>query len=281
MTPECFLVDGALVAEHPDEPNGFDVVPGPPGPERGADNRPTLALWLQPGGTFLQFGSWWALPEQAIRTEVFRRFPDRVTGEKDVRVHPSVLGAAEAVLEISDGSGGFVVLKTVSASGYPPYAAVFSTQLDDEQADRVVEAITGTTGLLRIRYKTKLPVGTPLSAAITGDAPDEPPVDPEAWVDEALIHGRLTITYTTPYGLLDDALGALRNAVRAAAAREAKEASGGRFAVSIVRLTGRALPIEPATDIADWFEPGTGSAHIHELGKTRQPTPNADVTNGR
>jgi len=62
---------------------------------------------------------------------------------------------------------------------------------------------------------------------------------------------------------------------------EARAILGGRFAVSIVRLTGRALPIEPATDIADWFEPGTGSAHIHELGKTKQPTPNADVTNGR
>ena len=146
-------IDLRNVTAIPDESSGiWYYTPKKPGIARNSNGQPQFNLLSAGPVSFLQItGSWGvsAANVDSARSELCGK----------LRIKPDVLDfrpAPERVdnasLLISDGSGGYSVLKETVTSGIPPYHATFNIMLTDNQLEAVKEALNGKRDQLALCY---------------------------------------------------------------------------------------------------------------------------------
>jgi hypothetical protein len=150
-------LDGIRATQSADDPALFIYDPGDPEPERDPRGDPTFqVLWLG-DGAFLQLGVRWGAGAErleALRQEIARRLGERAAA---VRLSPLAATVEEVRLELSDGAGGFRTIASSTASGAPPFTALFHVRLDADQTVLATEAAAGRQGRLRVTYRLSLP----------------------------------------------------------------------------------------------------------------------------
>jgi len=156
MTEPSIELDGIRATRSADDPAVFIYDPGDPEPERDPRGDPTFqVLWLG-DGAFLQLGVRWGAGAErleALREEIARRLGERPAA---VRLSPLPATVEEVRLELSDGAGGFRTIASSTASGAPPFTALFNVRLDTDQTVLATEAAAGREGRLRVTYRLSL-----------------------------------------------------------------------------------------------------------------------------
>lgn len=153
--PEFFF-DDLVWYPDPDDPAGFYYRPVEPTAERDPAGRPVLHLWLTDQDARLQLGVQWgaeATTLDKLQVEIGLRYPERRLTPGALRLMPLPANVEGVTLAVGDGSGCFRDLQTVHSSGYPPYNALLNVLLTSEQGSRVVGALHGNTGYLRVTYR--------------------------------------------------------------------------------------------------------------------------------
>jgi len=258
---------------------GYACVPAAPRPELAPNGRPTLALWVIPPRPRLQLGTRWELtPEDldSVRAAVVARHP-----ATDPNISSAPVEVDEVALLIGDGAHAPAQLATSSSSGFPPFAAVFSIELDDAQAALVTSALNGARGRLTVEYRARFTRSTPIRVAIDGDVSDDLSANAEsapAQIDRAVQAGHLTVTRTPANGLPEDVFQPLEQQARALAAEDlarlAAGAGGSPQAAIHEQVSGthdETTAVVRDADVADWFAGTSGADSVHVLPIT-QPT---------
>lgn len=137
-------------------PGEWVYLPRGAGPQRQPDGAPSLTLVVAPGGGTVSLGAVLGASESqlvALRTAVATR--DALPAAA-VRLVPAPLRVVTVELELADAGGARAVLARSSSSGFPPYSAVLSAQLDAVQATQVAAAVQGAADTLLVRYRCVL-----------------------------------------------------------------------------------------------------------------------------
>lgn len=130
-------------------------LPGAATPQRDPQGEPTLSCLVAGGMTMLQLGV--ELQPDAAALERLRQHiaAQRGIDAAQVQLTPAPVTIESVTLALADEHGAPQTLATSQSSGFPPYNAIFSVQLDDAQKSRALSAIGGQTGLLSITYRMR------------------------------------------------------------------------------------------------------------------------------
>ncbi len=279
-----FTFQGILVYRDPDDPNTFRYVPGDPLPERTPAGKPAVTLLVFGQGGMLQLAARWDVPASFVddlTAHVRERFP--ALSPALVRIAPAPAAVSEVTLLLGDGSGAWTPIGTSRSSGFPPYAAVFNVQLDDEGRVQAQAAMSGRPGFLSVVYDVRLTSPVTVRAVIAGDVAaevgemrgDESPAEARAILEAALEAGHLILRREdAPRDVPEDLWRQVeRQAFDAAVAgllRLAQGADGApdaaAFEVSAALTTQVSTPARRAVDVARWYGAGTGLEDVQPVG---------------
>jgi hypothetical protein len=140
----------ALVAD-PQTPGLVWYYPTCPAAETDDDGRMAVTLLMIGTTASLSVGATLAVSAaelDAAATTSRSLVDDAVT----VRLQPAPLTVRQARLELIDQHGEHAVLATSTSSGYPPFQAVFSAQLEPAAAAQAASALHGGSGHLIVTY---------------------------------------------------------------------------------------------------------------------------------
>ena len=256
----------------------FFFGPGEPGPKRDAMGRPVLMMLPSGTGAQLQMAVRWAVEEDVldeIREQIARAVPDLKPEHVRLAPLPASVDVVRVVLYTPGGDD--VVLGESTSSGTYPYDALFNLSLDAEQTALVLRALHGEPGVLQVRYEGALLPKTRAEVRVSGDASDLLAALPEE-PDEDMVRDRVeaaiasgTLREDVKGGGSDAALDHVRHqACEAAVALllgmvQGEEASESAFSLdAVTRLSeSDTVPMEVATDLADWLDAGMLASLVH------------------
>ena len=275
-----------------DDPATWLYIAGPLGPQVDASGAPDAALFSLGDAGVFQCGVKWEADSAAL--ERLRQEAAGRTGLQTLRPIPAPvqLKAARLTLTSPDAGGVETVLQETSASGYPPFTALFHVSLDVAQRSLVEKALSGTPGILAIEYAIRIERRARATARVSGafDATEGTSGTARSLIDAALVAGRLALAETVE-GPASDALRAdARNGAldRAAAVLDAALPAGKSAAnplpidVSVSLAGVVADETTRCTDVASWWKDGhrpriAGVALAATGLATRRETPSNDV----
>jgi hypothetical protein len=289
-----FEFQGLCYYQNPDQPLAYYYIPGDPQPQRDAAGTPMVTVVAAGPEGFLQLSvTWDAAPDtlEALRHEIVSR--QALKNPAVVRLAFAPVTVHGVFLMLGDGSGNFSDLQQRASSGFPPYATVFSLQLTPEQHAQVIAALNGREGFLRLRYEAALQASIEVTGKLSGDVArlaaqlQESPADVtlagvEALLQQAMEDGSLQLTVEAPENSPISLVERTQQLVLTqAAARllhclqgEASLPDTSHLEVTAALREPLMLPLEAQTDVATWFDGGSGTAHL-------QVTASADSTPGR
>lgn len=282
---EGFDFDGLHCFQSPDDAELFYYVPGDPGPEVDAQNRPTLLMLVSSTGAILQLGAHWKAEAdrlEALRNELVKRHPDIDPGA--IRLSASAAAVQKVTVGLGDGSGRFEELQSSASSGFPPFTAIFNIRLTGEQKDRAIAALNGRSGFLRIAYLIRFTSDVSIEVVISGDvkadlealSADATLEDCRARVSAGLDNGHLTqeVSENGPVPAemkakaltlaAEKAAEMLQSMVQQVTAPAPVSVSQLRVSAALSDTAVRSE--ERATDVSTWFPGGAGPDHVRPIG---------------
>jgi len=176
-------------------PYRFFYFPINPQPETDSQGRPTLLSIPTGQGGFLQLGTHLGagneeselvetarqelmvrmkLPASTVETTGAPSGPVMrgVVNPVNILLEPAPLHVSNARLQLGSGEENASVPEDLAqneTSGFYPFTALFSVQLNAEQQAHVMSALNGRTGFLYVRYDASLFIPMQTSAHILGD----------------------------------------------------------------------------------------------------------------
>jgi hypothetical protein len=138
------------------DPETFFYLPTAPGPVQDPSGRPSVALTLADDKAWLSLSAQWDPPAatlEDLRAKLAALNKDVPAAA--IRISPPPLQVEEATLG-TETAGGFDELGTVRSSGYPPWTATFSVELDDEATVAAKAALGGEHDKLAVRFRAQL-----------------------------------------------------------------------------------------------------------------------------
>jgi hypothetical protein len=109
-----------------------------------------------PEYTMLQLGTQFTLT-QAEQEAALAHIADQFPALASARLQPAPLTVQKVAVLLADEAGKPFELKSSTSSGYPPYTAIFSIQLSQDQAAQAIAAINGRSELLFVDYTINVP----------------------------------------------------------------------------------------------------------------------------
>jgi hypothetical protein len=276
-----FDINGVHCIPASDDPDLFYYMPSAPGPELGPSGRPTLSLLVTGQTGILQFGARWAVESQtleSVRAAISQKFPDLPLNL--IRLVPAPVSIKGVTLQITDGRT-LKDVQTVSSSGYPPYAALFSVTLDAASVARAISSIQGNSGMMAVRYDLLLSLQNSVEVTIKGDLQADlaaldnsaQPSDCRVQIGTAIQAGRLVVQYSD-----DAAPDELRQKASDAALEKSAivlyqllqapivSPDSALLDVSASATGVQEIALSPVTDIATWIPSGHSGDYITVVG---------------
>jgi hypothetical protein len=249
--------------------------------------------------SMLQLGTKWWVDEEtqaALRDAIHTRYP--ALDPSQIELRPAPVSVDRVSLDVGDGSGNrFDELATSPSSGFPPYQAVFATQLKPDAAARAANAVAGGANYVRVSYHVSASVPLPATIHIAGDVSGDLAALPlDASLDDARTRiaagidaGRLSVTRSDTAGVPEAFWARLLAQAQETAAQDllrlAKAASSSPMSnspdspsVTTASIDTTASDSYPQTiallrsaDVSSWFPNGTGASHVQVMsasGKT-------------
>jgi hypothetical protein len=174
------LDDGTLVAVASDRPDTLDVVPGVPSPEADPATSPVVRQFPLGAVWQMQAGFRWSFDDEQVREVAPKHLlAHGLTGDRTV-VRVAVRGTPRVTVELTEPAPTrtTTVIAATDSSGFPPFTAVFSGQVDQVIALSIEAALAGASDRITVAYHAEVAAGMPIDADI---------------IDQAVHHG---ITYT-------------------------------------------------------------------------------------
>lgn len=265
-----------------EQPQSYYYLPSKLQPQRDSTGKPMFSVVTVGSGGFLQLSlNWDATQEtlEALRQEIARK--DGIDNPATIRLAFAPVTVQGVFLMLGDGNGNFTDLKKNTSSGFPPYSALFSLQLDASQQAQAMAALNGRPGFLSVRYEASLPTFIEVTGKLTGNVTDvvtklknatpSTLVEVQKLIQQAILEGSVQLTVetvdNTPESLvtrtselvLQQAAELLQRFVRG----EANIPDIARVEVTASLKEPRVIPLQLQTDIATWFGSMDGSDHLH------------------
>ena len=282
------LLNGFSIADlyayrDPKETNLFYYMPDRPTPEINADQQPTLNLLAFDQTAILQFGVCWnANPDQleALQVSLEKQYPKL----SHIRLSPAPIAIQNVTLHLRDRTHQNRDLKTVSASNYPPYTALFNVTLNAEEKDLSIAAIIGHGEILTVSYQATLSIPISAEVKLIGDIQFDLSALPKfpsfkdclIQIEEAIASGRLEELQTEAFNNKTSEYFALlhksEKMVREKAAQvlltmAKKQPSDHSHFNTTVMLTEMSLiNIIQTSDISTWFPKQDGIEYVQAIG---------------
>ena len=163
IIPDSFEFEGLLCFAQQPSKHSYYYLPLQADVDRDADGRPMFSLIAFGALGYLMCTAVWRAADralEALRNEIARRndFGDPST----IELAFAPVDMARCDLLMGYSSGEFQTIATNSTSGLPPYSAVFSVTLTEEQFASAAAAVNGQAGYLAIEYDVLI---TPVTAS--------------------------------------------------------------------------------------------------------------------
>ncbi|MBE9012972.1 hypothetical protein IQ250_22480 [Pseudanabaenaceae cyanobacterium LEGE 13415] len=133
------------------DPTRFYYIPGTPGSQETAQGHPAASMIVLDQVAMLQLSSEWS-----VRSEELNELENAIAKQFDLEtvfLQPAPLSVESVTLSLRTNTGDFEVLKSTESSGYPPFTAVFSVQLEGDRKAQAIAAFNGRKEQLIITYK--------------------------------------------------------------------------------------------------------------------------------
>ncbi len=278
-----FSIADLSVYRDSQQSNLFYYLPDRPTPEMNADQQPTLSLLAFDQTAILQFGICWnATSDQLERLQIIleEQYPEI----NSICISPAPIAIQKVTLHLRDRTGENCDLKTVSASNYSPYTALFNTSLNSEQKDLAIAAIMGHGEILTVSYQAILPISISAEVKLMGDIqvdltllPKEPSLqDCLMQIEVAIDAGRLqkiqvdSESHQTPesLALLQKAEKMVKEKAALVLQTMAKNHPSDQSHLNtVVTLTEMSsIDFVQTSDISNWFPKQDGIDYIQTIG---------------
>ncbi|MGG6264659.1 hypothetical protein ACQ4M3_15055 [Leptolyngbya sp. AN03gr2] len=136
------------------DPTRFYYIPGTPKSQETPQGHPAASMIVLDQVAMLQLSSEWS-----VRSEELEELESAITEQfelETVSLQPAPLSIESVTLSLRTNKGDYEVLSESESSGYPPYTAVFSVQLEGDQKAQAIAAFNGRKEQLIITYKAVL-----------------------------------------------------------------------------------------------------------------------------
>lgn len=267
--PDGLSIAGLYAYPDPQTSEVFFYFPEVPVPETDADRHPTLSLLRFDQTSILQFGVRWAATSEqldALQTALHTEFPNR----PHLQLSPAPIMVDRVTVSLTDETGQSSELKTVSASNYPPYTALFNLTLDAQATALAIAAIMGRSEVLTVSYGATLSMPISVEIQLSGNVQtdlQQLPKSPSlsvclAQIERAIAAGRLQ---RSVHGSDDPIL--LKNAERQVKEKAAKvlqtmamsrPADRADLKATVALTEMASLKLMRSTDLGTWFPDGDG-----------------------
>lgn len=260
----------------------FYYIPSTPTSQATSQGHPAISLIVLEQLAMLQISSEWSLhPEQLeqLKTAIAKQF-DLET----VSLQPAPLIVESVILSLRTSKNDLEVLKIVESSGYLPFTALFSVQLNNEQKPQAIAAFNGRKDQLIITYNATLKTEISAEVAITGDItedlknlPKNLPKNPtladcSRQIETAIAQHRLKLEQSSevPEALLKKTVELVKDRAAQLLLYMAENSPApydrSRFHASASLTEDAPILIERSTDISTWFPKGDGMDYVQMLG---------------
>jgi len=236
--------------------------------DRTPDGLPMFSLITVGTSGYLMFTALWRATDkalEALRIEISRL--NKIADPSTIQLALAPVTVTRCDLLLGDGSGELRTIATNATSGVPPYAALFSISLTEEQFAAVAAAVNGTPGRLVVEYDISLitpATGTarlvPLSSRFVPWLREYLAAGPaglRAAIQEALDEGLATIQLELPEQPPEDMVGTLYDRVLTRATETLPILIGSTDAsmttaleVSVTLVEDVRRPLYPQVDLA-------------------------------
>lgn len=253
-------------------------IPAAPVPQRNADGIPAISLFVLDQMAMLQLSSQWEVSTsqlEALKTNVLQQFP--ALKSETLRLLPAPVEVERVELLLTNATGKPELLETAKSSGYPPFSAIFSVQLSNEQKGQAVSAFNGRNDLLTVTYYAALSQQAIAQVTIAGNVvallkhlPKDPSVSTCLQQLEAVIaQNQLTVERSQS----PDASQELRQKAEQLAKERAAEllrqlAQGcttvdeSEFSATATATEAVPMMLTRSADVCSWFPNGKGLDYL-------------------
>jgi hypothetical protein len=155
--PNSFEFKGLACYTKPGVTNSYYYVPLQADLQRSSGGPPMFNLIAMGAKGYLMLTVVWGASVDAVdalRGELARR--NNINDPSLIKLEPAPARVTRCNLLLGDGAGTFSVLGSNPTSGMPPYSAVFSVSLNEDQFVAVAAAANGRAGFLAIEYEVSL-----------------------------------------------------------------------------------------------------------------------------
>lgn len=263
-----------------DDPQTFYYVPGEPTPERSESGQPLVNLLISEQTGLVQLSTRWEVKTEqleALRRPLHDRFPE--VDPAAIRFSPAPISIEAVALMLMADDDQEEEVQSVTSSGFPPYTALFNATLNAAQKPRVVAALKGHTGLLKVVYRSSLAselrTGTSVVGEVSADVaelkPDAPISECQSRIETALSEGRLRLERTGSDAAPAELKEKAERMAKAKAAEMLSRLTGkepdatldaANLEASVSLTTTVAVPLVRSTDVGSWYPAGAGTANI-------------------
>lgn len=151
---DCMNYEGIDYYVDCSDSSRFYYIPSTPTSQATSQGHPAISLMVLDQFTMLQLSSEWSVSSdqlEQLETAIAKQF-----NLDTVFLQPAPLTVESVTLSLRTHKGDFEALKVVQSSGYPPFTALFSMQLDNEQKAQAIAAFNGRKEQLIVTYKATL-----------------------------------------------------------------------------------------------------------------------------
>jgi hypothetical protein len=265
------------------ETNLFYYLPDRPTPETNADQEPTLSLLAFDQTAILQLGVCWTATSdqlETLQTTLENKYPEI----DDIRLSPAPIAIQNVTLYLRDRTEKNRDLKTVSASNYPPYTALFNTTLNSEDKDLAIAAIMGHGEILTISYQAKLSIPISAEVKLTGNIQSDLAALPKSpslsdcllQIEAAIAAGRLEKIQTeSQYCKTPESMSLLHKAEKMVKEKAAlvlqtmaknHPSDKSHFNTTVTLMEMSSIDLVQICDISTWFPKQDGIDYIQTIG---------------
>lgn len=157
-TADPLVILGVVCLPHADDPALFTFLVDGPTADRDATGRP-LAQVIDSGTTaFLQLSACLGVSGdhlERVRDQLAARHPE--LQRSTIRLSPAPVRVESVELQLGDEGRDYRRLATGQPSGFYPHRTIFSVPVTGEDRRRVLAALAGRAGFLRVDYRLGAP----------------------------------------------------------------------------------------------------------------------------
>jgi hypothetical protein len=290
--PNGFEFQRVCCYPNPDQPLSYYYLPLQIQPQRNAGGTPTINLISMGTSGYLQLSVSWEAPSEtleALRQEIAQR--ENLDNSAVLRFAFAPATVQQVSLLLSNEDESWEAIATSRSSGFPPYTALFSVQLNAEQQTQVAAALNGRKNCLQVEYRASLSGLAEALATITGNASsiiaqlkDRRGILNQDEVQEVLKQsideGELQLTVIASEDALPDLIEQVSSHALSQGAEillrflqgEERIPDVTHFKVTVSKSKPRQIDLLLKTDVANWFTNGNGLDQIQPVpGVTSSP----------